>query len=72
MERAREPGKRHRPGLADLGTPSSRPVTSSEESAWYATGTSDPRWQSTLGQLRAHPVYGRDFEVVSMGPVTGC
>ena len=41
-------------------------------SAWYVTGTSDPRWQSALDQLRAHPVYGSDFEVVQMGPVTGC
>jgi hypothetical protein len=41
-------------------------------SAWYVTGTSDSRWRSALDQLRAHPVYGRDFEIVSMGPVTSC
>jgi len=41
-------------------------------SAWYVTGTSDPRWQSALDQLRAHPVYGNDFEVVRMGPVISC
>ena len=41
-------------------------------SAWYVTGTSDPRWQSALDQLRAHPVHGSDFEILRIGPVTGC
>jgi hypothetical protein len=25
-----------------------------------------------LDQLRAHQVYGRDFEVLQVGPVTSC
>jgi len=41
-------------------------------SAWYVTGTSDPRWENALDQLRAHPVYGRDFEVLKLGPITSC
>jgi hypothetical protein len=41
-------------------------------SAWYVTGTSDPRWQDALDQLRAHPVHGRDFEVLQLGPITSC
>jgi len=41
-------------------------------SAWYVTGTSDPRWQGALDQLRAHPVHGSDFEILRIGPVTGC
>jgi hypothetical protein len=41
-------------------------------SAWYVTGTSDPGWESALDQLRAHPVRGRDFEVVEAGPLTAC
>ena len=46
--------------LADQGSP------------WYVTGSSDPGWEDALDQLRARPVYGRDFEVVQMGPVTTC
>ena len=46
--------------LADQGT------------GWYVTGTSDPRWESTLEQLRAHPVRGSDFELLASGPVTSC
>ena len=46
--------------LADQGSP------------WYVTGTSDPRWQGALDQLRAHPVHGSDFEILRIGPVTGC
>ena len=41
-------------------------------SAWYVTGTSDPRWEGALDQLRAHPVYGHDFEVLRLGPITSC
>lgn len=41
-------------------------------SAWYVTGTSDPRWGDALDQLRAHPVRGSDFEVVEAGPLTAC
>jgi hypothetical protein len=41
-------------------------------SAWYVTGTSDPRWEDTLDQLRANGVRGSDFEVVDTGPVTTC
>jgi len=47
-------------------------IFADQGSAWYVTGTSDPRWQSALDQLRAHKVYGRDFEVVRIGPVTSC
>ncbi len=41
-------------------------------SAWYVTGTSDPRWQGALDQLRAHPVHGSDFEILRIGVVTSC
>jgi len=41
-------------------------------SAWYVTGTSDPRWADALDQLRAHPVRGADFEVLASGPMTTC
>jgi len=41
-------------------------------SAWYVTGTSDPRWSDALDQLRAHPVRGADFEVLVSGPMTTC
>jgi len=41
-------------------------------SAWYVTGTSDPRWQGALDQLRAHPVHASDFEILRIGPVTSC
>lgn len=41
-------------------------------SAWFVTGTSDPGWESALDQLRAHPVRGRDFEVIEAGPLTAC
>ena len=41
-------------------------------SAWYVTGTSDPRWADALAQLRAHPVHGSDFEVLASGPMTAC
>lgn len=41
-------------------------------SAWYVTGTSDPRWGDALDQLRAHPVRGSDFELVEAGPLTAC
>jgi hypothetical protein len=41
-------------------------------SAWYVTGTSHPGWEDALDQLRAHPVRGRDFEVVQRGQVTTC
>ena len=43
-----------------------------QDSAWFVTGTSDPRWESALEQLRAHPVRGSDFEVVAAGPMTTC
>ena len=41
-------------------------------SAWYVTGTSDPRWEDALDQLRENGVRGSDFEVVAAGPVTTC
>lgn len=41
-------------------------------SAWYVTGTSDPRWADALDQLRTHPVRGADFEVLASGPMTTC
>jgi hypothetical protein len=41
-------------------------------SAWYVTGTSDPRWEDALDQLRRNGVTGSDFEVVQSGPVTSC
>lgn len=41
-------------------------------SAWYVTGTSDPRWADALDQLRAHPVRGEDFEVLGSGSMTTC
>ena len=41
-------------------------------SAWYVTGTSDPRWESALDELRAHPVRGSDFELLAAGPLTTC
>jgi len=47
-------------------------IFADQGSAWYVTGTSDPRWEDALDQLRAHEVYGRDFEVLRLGPVTNC
>ncbi|MEP6688503.1 MAG: hypothetical protein ABJC36_09160 [Gemmatimonadales bacterium] len=41
-------------------------------SGWYVTGTSDPRWEDALDQLRAHPVRGSDFELLANGPMTTC
>lgn len=41
-------------------------------SGWYVTGTSDPRWEDALDQLRAHPVHGSDFELLASGPMTVC
>jgi hypothetical protein len=46
--------------LADQGSP------------WYVTGTSHPGWADALSQFRSHPVRGRDFEVVRLGPITTC
>lgn len=46
--------------LADQGT------------GWYVTGTSDPRWEDALDQLRAHPVRGSDFELLASGAMTVC
>jgi hypothetical protein len=39
-------------------------------SAWYVTGTSDPRWESALDELRDHPVRGSDFELLAAAPLT--
>jgi hypothetical protein len=47
-------------------------ILADQGSAWYVTGSSDPGWAEALDQLRAHPVRGRDFEVLQMGPVTTC
>jgi hypothetical protein len=47
-------------------------IFADQGSAWYVTGTSDPRWADALDQLRQHKVHGRDFEVVQMGSVTSC
>jgi hypothetical protein len=52
--------KRYGLMLADQGT------------AWYVTGTSDPRWADALDQLRRNGVTGNDFEVVAAGAVTTC
>ena len=41
-------------------------------SAWYVTGASAPGWEDARDQLRAMPVRGSDFEVLSSGPVTVC
>ena len=41
-------------------------------SAWYVTGTSDPRWEDALDQLQTHPVHGSDFELLASGPLTTC
>lgn len=41
-------------------------------SGWYVTGTSDPRWDDALDQLRRYPVRGSDFEVIQSGPLTTC
>ncbi|HEU5041796.1 MAG TPA: hypothetical protein VFT84_13280, partial [Gemmatimonadales bacterium] len=41
-------------------------------SAWYVTGTSDPRWESALDQLRASPARGSDSELLAGGPLTTC
>jgi hypothetical protein len=47
-------------------------IFADQGSGWYITGTTNPGWAEVLDQLRAHPVYGRDFEVVRLGPVTAC
>ena len=47
-------------------------IFADQGSAWFVTGTSDPQWEDALDQLRAHKVYGRDFEVVRMGTITSC
>jgi len=47
-------------------------IFADQGSAWYVTGTSDPRWEDALDQLRADQVHGRDFEVVRLGPITSC
>ena len=47
-------------------------IFADQGSAWFVTGTSDPHWEDALDQLRAHKVYGRDFEVVRMGSITSC
>jgi hypothetical protein len=47
-------------------------IFADQGSAWFVTGTSDPRWEDALDQLRTHKVYGRDFEVVRMGSITSC
>jgi hypothetical protein len=52
--------KRYGLMLADQGSP------------WYVTGTSDPRWEDALDQLRRNGVAGSDFEVVQSGPITSC
>ena len=41
-------------------------------SAMYVTGTSDPRWEPVLDQLRAKPIDGRNFRVVKTGKPTVC
>lgn len=41
-------------------------------SAMYITGTSDPRWEPVLDQLRAKPIDGRNFRVVKTGKPTVC
>jgi hypothetical protein len=47
-------------------------ILADQGSGWYVTGTSDPRWEDALDQLRAHPVRGSDFELLAAGPLTTC
>jgi hypothetical protein len=47
-------------------------ILADQGSAWYVTGTSDPAWGDALDQLRAHPVRGGDFELLTGGPMTTC
>jgi hypothetical protein len=47
-------------------------ILADQGSGWFVTGTSDPRWEGALDQLRQHPVRGSDFEVIQSGPVTTC
>jgi hypothetical protein len=47
-------------------------ILADQGSAWYVTGTSDPRWESALDELRRLPVRGSDFEVVQSASVTTC
>jgi hypothetical protein len=47
-------------------------ILADQGSAWYVTGTSDPRWAAALDDLRGHPVHGSDFEVVESGTMTLC
>jgi hypothetical protein len=47
-------------------------ILADQGSAWYITGTSDPRWSDALDQLRQYRVTGNDFEVLQSGPVTSC
>lgn len=42
-------------------------MLAAQGSPWYVTGTSDPRWEDALDQLRAHPVRGSDFELLASG-----
>ncbi len=47
-------------------------ILADQGSGWYVTGTSDPRWENALDQLRQRPVRGSDFEVLQAGPITSC
>lgn len=47
-------------------------ILADQGSGWYVTGTSDPRWSGALDQLRAHPVRGSDFELLTAGAMTTC
>lgn len=47
-------------------------ILADQGSGWYVTGTSDPRWEDILDQLRRYPVRGSDFEVLQSGVVTIC
>jgi hypothetical protein len=47
-------------------------ILADQGSAWYVTGTSNPGWEDALDQLREFSVRGRDFEVLTSGPVIAC
>lgn len=47
-------------------------ILADQGSAWYVTGTSDPRWESALDAFRSHPVRGSDFEILESGAMTTC
>ena len=47
-------------------------ILADQGSAWYVSGTSDPRWENALDAFRSHPVRGSDFEILESGAMTTC